>query len=241
MQQQDNNQLHSQVPVQTLAEMMVYYRERADEYDEWFYRQGRYDMGTEQNARWFTETDQVRAAFDALDMTGDVLELAPGTGIWTERLLYTASTITTVDASPEMIAINRARVGSDRVSYRQADLFTWRPSRQFDAVCFCFWISHVPTERLDAFLQMVAQSLRPGGKIFFVDGLREPTSTANNHQLPDEGQQVMTRKLNDGRAFQIVKNYYDPTALAARFADVGLNVTVHETTTYFLYGYGTRA
>jgi 2-polyprenyl-3-methyl-5-hydroxy-6-metoxy-1,4-benzoquinol methylase len=231
----------SHVPAQTLSEMMIYYRERASEYDEWFYRQGRYDMGAEKNARWFAEADEVRAAFDTLNMTGDVLEFAPGTGIWTERLLRTASMITAVDASPEMIAINRAKVGSDRVSYMQADLFSWRPARSYDAVCFCFWISHVPTERLDAFLQVVAQSLHPGGKIFFVDGRREPTSTANNHQLPDEGQQVMTRKLNDGRAFQIVKNFYDPIALAARFANVGLHVTVSETATYFLYGYGTRA
>lgn len=232
---------HNHVPSQTLLEMVTYYRERASEYDEWFYREGRYDMGLEANARWFAEADEVFAVFDALNMTGDVLELAPGTGIWTERLLRTAHSITAVDASPEMIAINRARVGSDRVAYIQADLFSWQPPRQFDAVCFCFWISHIPTERLDAFLQMVAQSLRPGGKIFFVDGQREPTSTANNHQLADEGQQVMTRKLNDGRAFQIVKNFYDPLALEARFASAGLQVTVHKTATYFLYGCGTRS
>jgi 2-polyprenyl-3-methyl-5-hydroxy-6-metoxy-1,4-benzoquinol methylase len=240
MQQHGKHQLHNHVPTETLGEMMTYYRERAGEYDEWFYRKGRYDRGAEGNVRWFAEVDEVRAAFDALNMTGDVLELAPGTGIWTERLLRTATTITAVDASAEMIAINRARVGSERVSYMQADLFAWRPERQFDAVCFCFWISHVPTERLDAFLQVVAQSLRPGGKVFFVDGRREPTSTANDHLLPEEGQQVMTRKLNDGRAFQIVKNFYNPAALAARFANAGLHVTLSESAIYFLYGCGTR-
>jgi 2-polyprenyl-3-methyl-5-hydroxy-6-metoxy-1,4-benzoquinol methylase len=229
------------VPSKTLNEMVEYYRARANEYDEWFYRRGRFDRGLESNARWHSEVSEVFATLDALRTEGDVLELAPGTGIWTERLLRSATSITAVDASPEMIAINRARVASDRVFYLQADLFTWHPTRTYDAVCFCFWISHVPTERLHAFLRTVAAALRPGGKIFFVDGRYEPTSTAVDHQLPEEGTQVMTRRLNDGREFQIVKNFYEPVALAASFAAVGLDVIVRETATYFLYGYGTSA
>src|SRR5579883_589226 len=226
------------VSSETLDEMMAYYRARASEYDEWFYRRGRSDRGAGANARWNSEMQEVFATLDALDIKGDVLELAPGTGIWTERLLRTAASITAVDASPEMIAINRARVASDRVSYVQADLFKWHPTRTYDAVCFCFWISHVPLERLHTFLSMVAEALRPGGKIFFVDGRREPTGTAADHQLPAEDEQVMTRRLNDGREFQIVKNFYEPASLAPSFAAAGLDVKVCETATYFLYGYG---
>ena len=230
--------MNDPVPSQTLQDMIAYYKARADEYDEWFYRRGRYDRGPELNARWFAEIDEVFAAFDALAMSGDVLELAAGTGIWTERLLHTASTITIVDASPEMIAINQARMASERVSYAQADLFTWHPTRLYDTVCFGFWISHVPLERLDAFLAMVASALRPGGKVFFVDGRREQSSTAVNHVLPEQGSQVMTRKLNDGRAFQIVKNYYEPAFLTDHCAAAGLTVDVRETPTYFVYGCG---
>lgn len=232
--------MNDPVSSQTLQEMIAYYKARADEYDEWFYRRGRYDRGPELNARWFAEADEVFAAFDAQAMTGDVLELAAGTGIWTERLLRTASTITIVDASQEMIAINRARVASERVSYMQADLFAWTATRLYDAVCFGFWISHVPLERLDAFLGMVASALRPGGKVFFVDGRREPTSTAADHILPEQDNQIMTRKLNDGREFQIVKNFYDPAFLAAHCAAAGLTVDVRETPTYFIYGCGQK-
>lgn len=232
--------MESPVPAQTLEEMKVYYQERAREYDEWFYHQGRYDRGPELNARWFAEADEVFAALDSFQLTGDVLELAPGTGIWTERLVRTAATVTAVDASPEMIEVNRAKVASERVSYVLADIFAWRAERAFDAVFFGFWISHVPLERLDNFLRSVAGMLRPGGKVFFVDGRREPTSTAINHQLPTQGSQVMTRLLNDGRAFEIVKNFYDPADLAARCSRAGLDVTVRETALYFLYGYGVR-
>src|SRR5918998_3475950 len=102
--------MRAAVPEGTLEEMAAYYRERAAEYDEWFYRRGRFDRGSVTNARWSTEAALVFAALDDLRPEGDVLELAPGTGIWTERLARTARTITAVDASPEMLAINRAKV-----------------------------------------------------------------------------------------------------------------------------------
>ena len=167
-------------------------------------------------------------------------KLAPGTGIWTERLVHTASTITAVDASSEMIDINRARVANNRVSYVQADLFSWQPARTYDAVFFGFWLSHVPLEKLDAFLCSVASMLRPGGKLFFVDNRRELTATAANDQLPAQHSQVVKRTLNDGRSFEIVKNFYDPADLAARCKQAGFTITVSETATYFICGYGTR-
>ncbi len=223
-----------------LADMVAYYRARAAEYDEWWERTGRYDQGPEHNARWFTERQQAFAALDALNLSGDVLELAPGTGIWTARLLRTARTITAVDASPEMVALSRARLGSDRVTYQIADLFAWQPERQYDGVCFGFWLSHIPADRLDGFLRTIAAALVPGGTVFFVDGRREPSTTARDQMLPAVGSQVMTRTLNDGRAYRIVKNFYDPAVLTARCAAAGLVVDVHETATSFLYGAGRR-
>jgi 2-polyprenyl-3-methyl-5-hydroxy-6-metoxy-1,4-benzoquinol methylase len=224
----------------TLDDMAAYYRARAAEYDEWFYRRGRFDHGPEANARWLAEAETVFAALDALQITGDVLELAPGTGIWTERLARTAASVTAIDASAEMIAINRAKVQKETVTYLLDDLFAWQPNRTFDAAVFGFWISHVPLERLAGFLATVAAALRPGGRIFFVDGRREPTSTAVDHQLPAADSQVMTRLLNDGHAYRVVKNFYDPAALTADCAAAGLDVTVRETPTYFIYGFGAR-
>lgn len=230
--------MNASVPEPVLAEMVDYYRARAPEYDEWWQRQGRYDRGPEHNALWFAEIEGVLADFDTLQMTGDVLELAPGTGNWTQRLLTTADTVTAVDASIEMIALNQERVQSDRVTYVLADLFAWQPERQYDAICFGFWLSHVPLERMDDFWRTVAKSLRPGGKLFFIDNLRESTTTSFDQHLPPVGSQIMTRKLNDGRTFQIVKNYFDPVALEASCRAAGLPVTVKTTANYFIYGLG---
>ncbi len=232
------------VPATVLDDMRDYYRARAAEYDEWFYRQGRYDHGTAANERWTNEAAEVFAALDAFKITGDVLEFAPGTGIWTERLVRTAASVVAFDASPEMIELNRAKLagqGGAPVIYQIGDIFAWQPDRTYDAVCFGFWISHVPLERLDGFLATVAAALKPGGKVFFLDGRREPSSTAADHTLPVADTQTMTRRLNDGREYQIVKNFFAPDALVGRCARAGLDVAVHETATYFMYGLGQRS
>ena len=53
-----------------VGEQISYYQARAHEYDEWFFRQGRYDRGDELNEQWFSEVKQVRQAVDAFGPTG---------------------------------------------------------------------------------------------------------------------------------------------------------------------------
>jgi 2-polyprenyl-3-methyl-5-hydroxy-6-metoxy-1,4-benzoquinol methylase len=228
------------VSVQTLQEMKAYYRQRASEYDESYCRQGRYDRGPEMNARWFAELDEVFAALDAFHLAGEVLELAAGTGIWTKHLVRTASTVTSVDASPEMLAINRAKVASHRVRYVLVDLFSWHPEHVYDAVFFGFWLSHVPRERLDDFLRSCVAMLHPAGKIFFVDSRRPPNAPGAPHQATVLESQVVVRTLRDGRTFEVVKNLYDATDLTARCIGAGFDLIVCQTATHFLYGSGTR-
>jgi SAM-dependent methyltransferase len=224
-----------------LAGQIEYYRARAAEYDSWFNRTGRHDKGDEVNQAWFAEVEEVRADLETVPLDhADVLELAPGTGIWTEAIVARARSVTAVDASPEMVDINRARLGDavSKVEYVLADLFTWEPERTFDAVVFCFWISHIPERLLDVFLAKVARALRPGGAVFFLDAQRESGSLAVDHVLPDEESEVMTRRLDDGREFTVVKNFWEPTDLERRCAAAGLDVEVRTTERFFLYGLG---
>ena len=76
--------------------------------------------------------------------------------------------------------------------------------------------------------------------MFFLDGQAEPTSTASDHQLPDPASEVMTRRLNDGRSFQIIKNFWPADLLTRRFAAAGFDVRIHETDRHFQYGIGHR-
>ena len=227
-----------------LAEQIAYYRSRAGEYDEWFLRQGRYDHGPELNARWFAEVEQVARALADFAPAGDVLELASGTGLWTQRLAATARTLTAVDSSPETHALNQQRlavsgVALDSAHFLVADLFTWQPDRQYDTIFFSFWLSHVPPERLEAFWATVRAALASGGRVFFVDALYDETSTAKDHQLEGPDAHAVTRRLNDGREYRIVKVFYRPGELAQRLTAQGWQVKIEETPTYFYYGVAT--
>jgi demethylmenaquinone methyltransferase/2-methoxy-6-polyprenyl-1,4-benzoquinol methylase len=226
-----------------LTEQLDYYRARAGEYDRWWNREGRFDRGAEANARWFAEAASLEGVLKRFDPRGDVLELACGTGLWTRHLTAYAQSLTAVDGSAEVLAINRARVGSDRVRYIQADLFDWTPSPAggYDVCVFSFWLSHVPQQRFAAFWEMVGSALRPGGRVLFIDSARTDRSTAADHQLPVDDEATMTRRLDDGREFQIVKRFYDPRALESELASLGFDVEVATTGEFFLYGTGVKA
>src|SRR4051812_13206633 len=98
-----------------LAEQLEYYRARAAEYDEWFFRQGRYNRGPAHRHEWLAEVAIAEASLNEWLPPGEVLELACGTGLWTRHLATRCQRVVAVDASPEVIAMNRARVDSGRV------------------------------------------------------------------------------------------------------------------------------
>jgi demethylmenaquinone methyltransferase/2-methoxy-6-polyprenyl-1,4-benzoquinol methylase len=201
-------------------------------------RQGRYDRGPELNERWFAQDREVIDSLKTFGPSGSVLELACGTGIWTARLSLYARELLAVDASPEVIAINRDRLQSSKIKYVEADLFEWAPPVAFDVVFFGFWLSHVPPERFDRFWLLVKRALKPGGRFFFVDSRYEPTSTAKDLRLPDRKATTLTRRLNDGREFQVYKIYYDAEDLQQRLNLLGWDAEVKQTADYFLYGSG---
>jgi demethylmenaquinone methyltransferase/2-methoxy-6-polyprenyl-1,4-benzoquinol methylase len=171
-----------------LSEQVDYYRSRAGEYDQWWFRTGRYDRGPKLNAAWFADVAEVEAAlggFLSRTRPVSVLELACGTGLFTRHLAPRVTRVTAVDASPEVIACNRARVASGNVDYVLADLFAWTPPSRYDLVFMSFWLSHVPQQRFDAFWSMVKNALAPGGAAYVIDSAHDPTSTARDHTTPD--------------------------------------------------------
>jgi demethylmenaquinone methyltransferase/2-methoxy-6-polyprenyl-1,4-benzoquinol methylase len=222
---------------------IAYYRARAGEYDEWASRQGRYDHGPEANAQWFAETAQVADAlqsFLAERPMANALEIAAGTGLWTQRIAPVVQRLIALDAAPETLAINRERLGAqaDYVTYLTADIFGWEPpdGARYDAIFFGFWLSHVPPERFAEFWANVGRWLAPGGRVFLVDSTYEPTSTARDHQLEGAEATSVERILNDGQRYRIVKVFYTPEKLAADLATLGWQSQLQTTANYFIYG-----
>jgi SAM-dependent methyltransferase len=226
-----------------LEQQLEYYRARASEYDDWWFRTGRYDRGPEANAAWFAEVAALESALERFAPRGDVLELACGTGLWTRHLVAHADRVTAVDGAPEVLELNRARTEALGVSvtYVEADLFNWKPpAHAFDACVFGFWLSHVPEERFAPFWTMVSETLRQDGRVLLIDSQRAPRSKARDHTMPAEDGSIEQRRLDDGREFEIVKRYYEPTALAGQLAELGWECELHSTGEFFFYGIATR-
>ena len=137
-----------------------------------------------------------------------------------------------------MVVLNKQRLRSDKVTYEEANLFEWRPRERYDVVFFAFWLSHVPPDRFAEFWALVRDALKPDGRFFFVDSCREETSTAIDHGLPEPESPYSTRKLNDGRAFTVVKVFYEPAELSSALQALGWRSCVRETPSYFIYGHG---
>jgi len=222
-----------------LAEQVAYYRKRAGEYDEWWFRTGRYDHGPELNAAWHADVSAVEralCAFADARRPQNALELACGTGLFTRWLAPRVGTLLALDASPEVQAINRARVDADNVTYGIADLFAWEPAGRYDLVFMSFWLSHVPDDRFDDFWRKVRASLADGGSAYVIDSGWDMTSTAKNHATPDRQAGIAQRKLNDGSEYRIVKIFHEPDALAQRLASLGLASHIVHTPRYFIHG-----
>ena len=220
-----------------LAEQRRYYRERAPEYDDWWFRRGDYALEAETAGRWFADVGELEAALEAFGPSGDVLELAAGTGIWTGHLLRHADRVTAVDAVAEVLELNRARTGG-AADYVLADVFEWESPREFDVCFFAFWHSHVPRRNFEAFWQLVGRALKSDGRVFLIDNLR----LGDPRHLVSSTGEVARRRLSDGREFDIVKRVWEPGELEREAAAVGWRLSVHTTANgYFIFASGTKA
>jgi demethylmenaquinone methyltransferase/2-methoxy-6-polyprenyl-1,4-benzoquinol methylase len=216
-----------------LKEQKRYYAERASEYDDWWYRRGRYELGPEALARWQADIAEAEGALEAFAPPGSVLELAAGTGIWTRKLVRLAERVVAVDANAETLALNTTEAELVR-----ADVFEWRPAEPFDLVFFSFWLSHVPEDRFDEFWSLVRSALVPGGRVFLVDSGAGDTA----HTGTDQADWEETRSLSDGRTFRIVKRRWGPAELAERVRPLGFELQLRDTANgHFLYGSGALA
>ncbi|HKC77498.1 MAG TPA: class I SAM-dependent methyltransferase [Gaiellaceae bacterium] len=216
-----------------LSEQKRYYAERAPEYDDWWYRRGRYELGADALARWQADVAEADATLEALAPLGRVLELAAGTGIWTRKLVRLADRVVAVDANAETLALNTRDAELVR-----ADVFDWRPAESFDLVFFSFWLSHVPEARFEEFWSLVRSALAPGGRVFLVDSGAGDTA----HTGTDQADWEETRSLSDGRTFRIVKRRWKPAELAEAVRPLGFDLELRDTANgHFVYGGGTLA
>lgn len=179
------------------------------------------------------------ALIDEFAPTGEVLELACGSGICTREIVRHANSVTALDGSPRMLERNRRTVDDPKVTFVLADVFTWEPDRTYDAVVFSFWLSHVPpNDRFDDFWRRVGACLKPGGRVCFID--EDDRGVLLDDVRDAEGVPIARRTLADGREFDIVKVFWPPLELEQRLDALGWAISVRRVGEAFLFGTGTQ-
>jgi demethylmenaquinone methyltransferase/2-methoxy-6-polyprenyl-1,4-benzoquinol methylase len=222
------------------AEMKAYYSARAPEYDDWYLRRGRYTRGPVRDLAWHGEMDEVTRWLDGLPISGEIVELAAGTGWWSP-LLAQKGELSIYDAVPEPLDLARQRLVAHDLRAHIHVRDAWdEPDRQVDALFCGFWLSHVSRDRLGAFLNVAGRWLKPGGIFAFIDSRPDPESGAVDHD-PVASDGVSLRRLADGREFRIPKIYYSPSELRGALLDAGFaDATVTQTARFFVTGFAKR-
>jgi 2-polyprenyl-3-methyl-5-hydroxy-6-metoxy-1,4-benzoquinol methylase len=205
-----------------LTEQVDYYRRRAGEYDVTAYGD---DMAA-------ARADIARLVAE-MRPAGSVLEIACGTGLWTEALAGWAETVTAIDAAPEAVAIARDRVRPAHVSFEVANVFCWDPGARFDVIFFSAWLSHVPASRFGQFWQLLGRLLAGNGRVLFID---EHVDERGKETYITGSDDVVERRLRDGSTFRVIKTFVDPETLEPRLRRLGWDCTIRRVTARWVYG-----
>ena len=142
----------------------------------------------------------------------DVLEVAAGTGYWTQFIAPAARRVVALDASDETLSIAKTRPGVATVDWVVGDAYDMSLGEQkFDAVFAGFWFSHIPLEKLSGYLSDLNRFLKPGARVIFLDNLYVEGNSTPLSDRDAAGNTYQTRPLADGSTHKVLKNY--PTEL----------------------------
>jgi ubiquinone/menaquinone biosynthesis C-methylase UbiE len=193
-----------------VTQLARYYRDRAPEYDAVYAKPERQ-----------SDLAELREVLPPLVAGARILEIAAGTGYWTQTLSRSAATITATDLNPETLQVARGReYGPAQVTFRTADACALdEVPGEFDLAFIGFFWSHILRADLRRFLDGLHGRLGPGTRVIVLDNRYVPGSNHPVSRVSEQGDTYQVRTLADGRSYEIVKNFPDRAQLAGDIAD----------------------
>jgi len=175
-----------------------YYADRAYEYDKTYLRPER-----QKNIK------KLHKLLKTLLRDHIVLEIACGTGYWTKTIASVSKFITAVDINDEVLQIAKNRgVPSNKVIFIQDDVYALNKIQgNFSAGFAGFWWSHILKSKLKQFIRLFHSKLQPNALVLFIDNRRVMRSSTPISRMDIHGNTYQIRKLEDGREYEILKNF----------------------------------
>jgi SAM-dependent methyltransferase len=190
----------------TSGRLKTYYNRRASEYEKI------YDKPERQH-----ELEWLRHRVPDLLAERTVLEVACGTGYWTQFIARKAKKVDACDINESVLEIAREKaIPRDRVSFFKADAVSLEGVPPgCDAAFAGFWWSHVRKSQLAKFVENLATKLEPGALVAILDNTYAEGSSTAVSRRDSEGNTYQMRRLANGEEHEVLKNF--PTA--AELAD----------------------
>ncbi len=165
----------------------------------------------------------IKARYREMFSGHDVLEIACGSGYWTQVIGEVANSVLATDINSSLVSIAKDRCKHlSNVQFETTDAYTLDGVRTgFSAALGIWWWSHIPKAQIRPFLSVLHSRLAPGALVLFVDQL--PYEGQARRQDPD-GNTLEQRSLPDGRSFEIVKNFPTEEEVKNVLRDIADNV-----------------
>ncbi|MGP1630072.1 MAG: class I SAM-dependent methyltransferase [Giesbergeria sp.] len=193
------------------ADMQSYYAARAAEYDA-IYRKPERQSDLRAVEAWLAQHFADKR----------VLEIACGTGYWTQFLAVHAVSVLGLDAAPETLEVARTRGLGSHVEWVVGDAYAPpRTPQAFDAAFAGFWFSHVPRARRTAFLCRLHAALPTGAPVLLLDNRLVAGSSTPISETDAQGDTWQLRELRDGSQHRVLKNFPTEAELHAGVVAAG--------------------
>lgn len=148
----------------------------------------------------------------------NVLEIAAGTGYWTQILSETASSITATDIVSEVIEIAKTKKYKCSVNFQVENAYNLSFSKSaFDGGLANLWFSHIPKSKIDSFLIGFHRVLMPGSRVLMMDNIYIPGIGGRLVHKSNDENTYKSRKLKDNSEHVVLKNYYSLKELVLIF------------------------
>ena len=171
-----------------------------------------------------------------------VLELACGTGYWTDVIAASAKRLTALDLNEEVLAIARTKPNASKVSFVRGSAYEIPDlGRSHDALFAGFWWSHVPLEKLDGFVTDCLSAVAPGALIAFLDNRYVEGSSTPLARRDARGNLYQLRSLDDGSTHEVLKNFPSESELIRRVSRLGWGANVELLEHYWLLSFWSRS
>lgn len=211
--------------------MHEYYTARASEYDR-FYLKPERQADLRQIEQWLPTVFAGKS----------VLEVACGTGYWTQFIAHMAAAVVAVDAAPETLRIAASRVNPHKVRLVVGDAYDLPPLPETaDAGFAGFWWSHIPRSRATAFLHGFHAMLKPGSTVVLLDNRYVEGSSTHLCESDAEGNTYQLRRLSDGSTHRVLKNFPERAELLAAIEELAIDAAYLEWQHYWALRYTTSA